>query len=131
MLKYEKHQLDADIQNSFHLAFPEAKVIVDAPLQMQRNLAEMRHARGVTDPADFLPLLAKAAPVFSQPEPVKIQSMRYENGGLSVDVLLRGSQQPELLRDRLQSAGLKVSLEKTEASNPAGTVAHLMLKGEI
>lgn len=130
MLSYEKHQLDADIQKTFRQAFPEAKVIVDAPLQMQRNLAELRHARGVSDPADFLPVLAKAAPVFSQPEPIKIQSMRYDNSGLRVDVLLRGSQRPEQMRDRLQSSGLKARIEKIEASSSGGTMVHLTLKGD-
>lgn len=130
MLSYEKRQLDAGMQRSFRQAFPEAKVVVDAPLQMQRNLAELRHARGLSDPADFLPVLAKAAPVLSRPEPAAIQSMQYENGILKIDVQLRGSQTPEQMRNRFQSAGMKTEIEKVETPKSGGAVVRLMLRGE-
>lgn len=130
LLNYEKRQLDSDMQKAFRQAFPEAKVVVDAPLQMQRNLAELRHARGLSDPADFLPVLAKAAPVLSQPEPVSIQSMQYENGILKMDVQLRGSQTPEQMRGRFQSAEMKAEIEKVETPKLGGAVVRLMLRGD-
>lgn len=130
LLSYEKHQLDSDMQKAFRQAFPEAKVVVDAPLQMQRNLAELRHAQGLSDPEDFLPMLAKAAPVLSQPEPVSIQSMQYENGILKMDVQLRGSQTPEQMRGRFQSAGMKAEIEKVEMPKSGGAIVRLMLRGD-
>ncbi|MBU1691492.1 MAG: type II secretion system protein GspL [Gammaproteobacteria bacterium] len=130
MLSYEKRQLDTDMQKAFRLAFPEAKVVVDAPLQMQRNLAELRHTQGLSDSADFLPVLAKAAPVLSQPEPVSIQSMQYEKGLLKIDVQLRGSQTPEQMRGRFQSAGMKADIEKVETPKSGGAIVRLTLKGE-
>lgn len=130
LLSYEKRQLDADMQKAFRQAFPEAKVVVDAPLQMQRNLAELRHARGLSDPADFLPMLAKAAPILSQSEPATIQSMQYENGILKIDVLLRGSQMPEQMRDRFQSAGMKAEIEKVETPKSGSAIVRLMLRGD-
>ncbi|MBU1977578.1 MAG: hypothetical protein KJ958_00250, partial [Gammaproteobacteria bacterium] len=123
-------QLDTDMQKAFRLAFPEAKVVVDAPLQMQRNLAELRHTQGLSDSADFLPVLAKAAPVLSQPEPVSIQSMQYEKGLLKIDVQLRGSQTPEQMRGRFQSAGMKADIEKVETPKSGGAIVRLTLKGE-
>lgn len=129
VLNYEKRQLDSDMQKAFRLAFPEARVVVDAPLQMQRNLAELRHARGLSDPADFLPALAKATPVLSQPEPSSIQSMEYENGILKIDVQLRGSQTPEQMRNRFQAAGMKAEIEKMEAPKSGGTIVRLKLRG--
>ena len=130
MLNYEKRQLDADMQKTFRQAFPEAKVVVDAPLQMQRNLTELRHARGLSDPADFLPVLAKAAPVLSQPDTVTIQSMQYENGILRIDVQLRGSQTPEQMRGRFQSAGMKADIEKVETPKSGSAIVRLMLRGD-
>jgi general secretion pathway protein L len=130
MLSYEKRQLDADMQMAFRQAFPEAKVVVDAPLQMQRNLAELRHARGLSDPEDFLPVLANAAPVLSQPEQLSIQSMQYENGILKMVVQLRGSQTPEQIRGRFQSAGMKAEIEKVETPKSGGAAVRLMLRGD-
>ena len=130
LLSYEKRQLDADMQKAFRQVFPEAKVVVDAPLQMQRNLAELRHARGLSDPADFLPVLAKVAPVLSQSEPVTIQYMQYENGGLKIDIQLRGSQTPEQMRDRFQSAGMKADIEKVEAPKSGSAIVRLVLRGD-
>lgn len=127
LLSYEKHQLDADMQKTFRQAFPEAKVVVDAPLQMQRNLAELRHARGLPDPADFLPVLAKAAPVLAQPGTV--QAMRYANGVLKIDVRATGAQTPEQMRDRLQMAGMKVDIEKAETSKSGSAAVRLVLRG--
>lgn len=129
MLNYEKHQLDVSIQKAFRVAFPEARVIVDAPLQMQRNLAELRHARGLSDPADFLPVLAKAAPVLAKLEPVSIQAMSYEKDILKIDVLLRGSQTPEQMRDRFQSAGMKAEIENGVTPESGGAIVRLRLKG--
>jgi general secretion pathway protein L len=130
MLSYEKHQLDAGMQKAFRQAFPEAKVVVDAPLQMQRNLAELRHARGLSDPEDFLPMLAKVAPVLSQPEPVSIQSIQYENGSLKIEVKLRGTQTPEQIRGSIQSAGMKADIEKVETPKSGGAIVHLMMRGD-
>jgi len=130
MLNYEKRQLDADMQKAFHQAFPEAKVVVDAPLQMQRNLAELRHARGLSDPADFLPVLAKAAPILSQSESATIPSMQYENGILKIDIRLRGSQTPEQMRGRFQSAGMRADIEKVETPKSGGAIVRLMLRGD-
>ncbi|GAO34650.1 general secretion pathway protein L [Sulfuricella sp. T08] len=130
MLNYEKRQLDAYMQKSFRQAFPEAKAVVDAPLQMQRNLAELRHVRGLSDPVDFLPVLAKAAPILSQPESVSIQSMQYENGILRLDVHLQGSQTPGQVRSRFQSDGMKADIEKVETPKSGGTIVRLMLRGD-
>ena len=130
MLNYEKRQLDANMQKDFRLAFPEARVVVDAPLQMQRNLAELRHARGLSDSADFLPVLAKAAPILAQSESTAIQSMQYESGILKIDVQLRGSQTPGQVRSRFQSVGMQADIEKVETPKSGGAIVRLVLRGD-
>lgn len=122
LLSYEKHKLQADMEKSFRQAFPEAKTIVDASLQMRRNLADLRHAAGQPDSGDFLPLLAKAAPVLAGV--ANIQSMQYERGTLRLELRLQSGSVADM-RGRLGVAGLHVEFDNPAAK--AGAVVKLML----
>lgn len=55
----QKNGLDQEMKILFMRTFPDAKNVVDAPLQMQRKLTELQHASGENESNDFLPLLAK------------------------------------------------------------------------
>ncbi|TCV83415.1 type II secretion system protein GspL [Sulfurirhabdus autotrophica] len=131
ILTYQKHQLENQIQQFFHQAFPEAKVIVDAPLQMQRNLAQLRHAKGLSDPTDFLPMLAKVVPLLSQSGMVIAQDLQYDNGILKISLQLKASQTAEQIRSRFQNAGVKMEVEKIEVLKSGGIIAHLIVKGGV
>lgn len=48
------------VRDILTLTFPHVKVVADAPLQMQRELALLRQASGALAPADLEPLLAAA-----------------------------------------------------------------------
>lgn len=104
MLKHEKSQLTASMEQSFRSAFPEAKVIVDAPLQMSRNLAELRHAAGQPDHNDFLPLMASIAPLLGQNS--KLHKLEYQQGTLNLRLTLPDSNAVEALRSRLTAMPL-------------------------
>lgn len=121
-LSYEKHKLQADMEKSFRQVFPEAKTVVDASLQMRRNLADLRHAAGQPDSSDFLPLLAKSAPVLAGA--ANIQSMQYERGMLKLELRLQSGSAADL-RGRLGIAGL--SAEFDNPASKAGAVVKLML----
>lgn len=122
LLSYEKHQLQADMEKSFRQAFPEAKTVVDASLQMRRNLADLHHAAGQLDSSDFLPLLAKAAPVLAGV--ANIQSMQYERGTLRLELRLQSGSVADL-RGRLGVAGLYAEFDNPAAK--AGAPVKLML----
>lgn len=122
LLSYEKHKLQADMEKSFRQAFPEAKSVVDASLQMRRNLADLRHAAGQPDSSDFLPLLAKAAPVLAGV--ANIQSIQYERGTLRLELRLQSGAVADL-RGRLGVAGLHAEFDNPAAK--AGALVKLML----
>ena len=126
-LSYQERHLKADMQASFRKAFPEAKVIVDAPLQMQRNLADLRHAAGVADASDFLPLLAQVTPILA--DAGQFEAVQYERGTLKLDLALRATQNLETLRNRLRNTGIKAELEKLEGGNAATTKVRIALTG--
>lgn len=60
-LQRERSRLAAEREAIFRTAFPEARVVVDPDLQMQRNLAQLRAARGMASGDDFLVKLTAAA----------------------------------------------------------------------
>lgn len=111
-LNREKKNLTMEMNKAFKTAFPDASVVVDAPLQMQRNLAELRRASGQPQPNDFLPLLAKVLPLISASNGV--EAVSYEQGALKVDAKFRDEGSVADLRNRVSS----VANTKVESSNP-------------
>ncbi len=111
-LNREKKNLTVEMDKTFKSAFPDAKVVVDAPLQMQRNLADLRRASGQSQSNDFVPLLAKVMPLISPA--IGIEAMSYDQGALKVDALFRDESSVSELRDQLKS----VAGSSIEASNP-------------
>ena len=79
-LSSERASLEARREAIFRAAFPEAKVVVDPELQMSRNLAELRRARGLPAADDFLGQLSRAA---REPGGAA-RSIEYANGRLVV-----------------------------------------------
>lgn len=51
----------AEVRNALTQTFPQIQVVVDAPVQMERELALLRQATGGISPRDVEPLLAAAA----------------------------------------------------------------------
>jgi len=102
-LRHERNRLQEEMIATFKQTFPEAAAIVDPALQMQRNLSDLRRARGVPDSADFLPLLAAAAPVLRQG---RILALQYAGDKLQFDLLLQDGAQLDTLREELAALPL-------------------------
>lgn len=124
-LNHEKKALAAEMDKTFKAAFPDAKVVVDAPLQMQRNLADLRRASGQSQPNDFLPLLAKALPLINAA--TGVEAMNYDQGALKVDALFRDEGSVSELRNQVSS----VPGASVEASNPkeGGIAVRIAISG--
>lgn len=111
-LRHERQQLRAAMEADFRAAFPEAKVVVDAPLQMRRNLAELQRAAGQATPRDFLPLLARAAGAFDDANRRGLRGLRYEAQTLTLE-FAPGAADDALLA-RLREAGLAADLRRAD-----------------
>ena len=114
-LKHEKRQLQATMEKSFREAFPDARVVVDAPLQMQRNLAELRQAAGQATPLDFVPLLARAAAVLDADSRGRLRAVQYGSSQLTLEFDLPDRAAAETLVGRLAGAGLASQLQEGAA----------------
>ncbi|MGK2952545.1 MAG: type II secretion system protein GspL [Thiobacillus sp.] len=118
LLSREKQQLQMAMEKSFREAFPEARVVVDAPLQMQRNLADLRGAAGQMSPSDFLPLLARVATTLDADSRGSLRAIRYEASLLSLDVPVADQAAADQLAKRLADAGLASQLQSVSGSAP-------------
>jgi general secretion pathway protein L len=79
-LRYERTSLEKRREAIFREAFPEARAVVDAELQMKRNLADLKRAHGIAVEDEFLGRLSRAAQ-----EPGGLaRSIEYANGKLVV-----------------------------------------------
>lgn len=126
-LSREQKQLTQQMVHDFRQAFPDARVVVDAPLQFKRNLEDLRGAAGKLSPDDFLPLVARAAPLLTGDKSGHVEALRYERGALAVDMTMPNGQSAQAVQARLAGAGLKV--EKAEVkTQPAGVSVHFLLK---
>lgn len=101
----------AQMMQLFRSAFPEAKTIVDPALQMQRNLASLRARSGIAGDADFLPLLARAAPRLRDDPQITLKGVTYADGKLTLDLSLVDFQALESLKNALAADGLRAEVE--------------------
>jgi general secretion pathway protein L len=89
--------------------FPQVKVIVDAPVQMQRELALLRQASGSLSGRDLENLMAKfygAATTATTPSGIE-----FANGELTLKGTGLGASQLSELQPKLRAAGLTVRSE--------------------
>jgi general secretion pathway protein L len=94
-LDRERLAIEAQMTQVFKTAFTAAKAIVDAPLQMRRNLEQMKRARGMAADADAEMLIARLARlVQSLPgAPAAVNALTVTDGVATLDVTLANAEQ--------------------------------------
>ena len=110
LLNHQKSLLTQEMEQNFRKAFGETSVVVNPPLQMQRNIAALRHSAGLPDDADFLSLLDQSSGLLVQLPGGSINAMHYESGRLDIDLRLRNENEIISLQQNLQSKGLSIRL---------------------
>jgi general secretion pathway protein L len=88
-------------------AHPQVGTIVDAPLQMRRATDNLRAAAGRVGDADLEAALAAATQAWPDGQ-APVQSLRFEQGNLTLVVGSWSGDQVERFRARLRSAGWNV-----------------------
>lgn len=125
-LAHEKQSLKQSMNVVFQETFGSEAEVMDASLQMQRSLARVRHAVGVADDADFLPLLERVSAELSAQAGGQVRGLRYAEGQLDIDVRLVGRADVETLEQRLSEQGLSAQvLDVNEGGE--GVEAHLRI----
>ena len=130
MLANERSNLTKEMHRTFRATFGDTVTLVNASLQMQRNLAELRHTAGLPDTGDFLPLLNLASKSLAALPAGSVAGMHYEAGRLDVDLKLARKADFSNLKQVLQSGGLGVRIgEIRETGNAAEARVTLLPEG--
>ena len=108
LLANERRSLQAQMEQRFRSAFPEAVAVANAPLQMRRQLAQARHAAGQVDPGDFPSLLAHFGDASRDLPAGSLRAVSYQSSGLVVEVVGVDAAGLQQLAARLVQAGLQV-----------------------
>lgn len=125
-LAHEKRSLKQSMNAVFQETFGSEVEVMDASLQMQRSLARARHAMGVTDDADFLPLLERVSAELAVQAGGQVKGLRYAEGQLDVEVRLPSRAEVDALERRLSEQGLSVQVLEVNESGE-GVEANLRI----
>ena len=125
-LAHEKQSLKQSMNAVFQETFGSEVEVMDASLQMQRSLARARHAAGVADDADFLPLLERVSAELATQAGSQVIGLRYAEGQMDIEIKLSGRGDVEALQQRLTEQGL--SAQTLDVKESGGDVeAHLRI----
>ena len=89
-------------------AFPHVRAVLDAPLQMEREMQVLRARAGRPGDDDLEPMLAAAAAAWPTERP-PVESLRFEPGQLSLAAPGWAAAEVDRLRERLTPAGWQVA----------------------
>jgi len=132
MLLNEKNQQAKAMQRIFRATFGDAVALVNAPLQMQRNLAELRHVAGMPDTGDFLPMLGLASRSLATLPLGSVVAMHYEAARLDIDIRLARRDDFLKLKQAMQSSGISVRIsEIRDLGNAAEARLTVMPEGML
>ena len=98
----------AAVRNALTTTFPEVNVVVDAPLQMERELVLLRQASGALAPGDLEPMLAVAGSVLVADAGAGARALDYTSDALQ----MRGIAAPDDLatpQSAAQAAGYQLT----------------------
>lgn len=108
MMAHEQRTLQQQMAGSFRKAFGSQATLVNAPLQMQRGISDLRHEAGSLDSGDFLPLMDLSAAPLARLPLGSIRELYFEGGKLEVMVRINTQQELARLQQSLRTAGLDV-----------------------
>lgn len=117
-LKRERDALDAEIQTRMQRQFPEIRKIVDARVQAERALADLRRGGGG---GEFFQLAQAFTGAVQQVPGLEVQGLQLRDGGLFMDLTGRDLQTLESLRKHF-AAQPRYRLDVQSANASGGSV---------
>lgn len=122
LLAGEQRALRQQMETRFRAAFPDAVAVVDPALQMRRKLAEARHAAGLSDSGDFLPMIENVAAGLKEVPAGSARIVSYESGRLTLELAAVDEAAVRRMVARLLQAGLSVDRSAVSTRPGSGTV---------
>lgn len=121
LLADEERALHQQMETQFRTIFPAAVAVVDPALQMHRQLVEARHAAGVPDNADFLPMIKKMGLGLNELAPGSLRAVSYDSGRITLE-LAADEGLANRIASHLRETGLSVDVSPDSAGAGSGIV---------
>jgi general secretion pathway protein L len=117
LLRREEQALRAQMVAAVREVAPSVPVVLDAPAQMRRTVADLRIGAGSADAREFLPLAAALARALAA-EPDAVRAFEFRDGTLRVDFEPRSldAKKREILVEQLGAAGLAARFSEASLS---------------
>lgn len=103
----------AAVRDTLTRTFPQVTLVVDAPVQMQREVARLQQASGQLSSSDLETLLG-AIDRAAGTEPVSPTRIAYDANGLRLSGWRAGEEQVRALQQALQTAGWRARFDGNE-----------------
>lgn len=118
----ERYALDDKreaIRATLTQTFPQVKAVVDAPVQMEKEVAALRQVTGATSRRDLEAMLGALSAASPPERPVT--GLEYSNGQLRLKGLAYGAEEAQAVASALKSQGYSAELRgETLAITPEG-----------
>lgn len=128
-LNKQNKLLNTEITNIYKKTFPKSKRIIDAKAQMQQKLLSFRKRKGQSG-RSFSEMLSNSASVFSRTKGLKIKSLRYYDGRISLEIQIASLQGLDELKEQLiNDKNYRVEIQNASSGKNSVT-AQLQIIGE-
>ncbi len=108
-LRHQNSVYTSEMNAIFRQNFPDVKVVLDPAAQMRQQITSLQSKGG--GPADLLPLLTRVAPTLKQQAAqVKLQSVKYSERSLTLELTLPNYQALDQVKNALQAVNLDVEV---------------------
>ena len=102
----------ASVRGVLTQTFPQVKVVVDAPVQMERELAALRQSAGSLGPGDLEPMMTATGQALQAALPgVRPQALEYANNELRLRGIDPADDALATLQERLATAGYRAQAD--------------------
>ena len=126
LMARQETKLNAQMVQRFREVFPDSVAVVDAPLQMQRKLDDMRHALRQPGANDLLALLSRAMKSLDDEQRSGLRRISYGGSRLSLECSVRDRAAAEALLAALRQSGLQASLEGVDMKSSHITASYVI-----
>lgn len=111
----EHKSIQKQIDQVYRKTFPEARRVVNAPLQMKQKLKELRKQSGQSQ-TSMSEMLATAAPILMGTEGLRINKLRYQDGRMDLELELKDLQSLDAVKEKLaRKSDWKVEIQSASS----------------
>jgi general secretion pathway protein L len=108
--------LRAQVEAVYKETFPGTRRVVNARVQMEQKLKELRRAAGSQGAGGLLPLLAAGAEAVSREKAVRVEGVTYRQGMVELRIAGKDLQSLERIKQYVEGKGLVAEIQSADTS---------------